>query len=391
MNRFPIAVVVAAQFLGTSLWFSANGVADRLATAWHVTPSELGALTSAVQAGFILGTLLFAISGLADRYAASRIFLLCALGGAGANAAFATLAHSVNGALPFRFLTGLALAGIYPVGMKLALSWAPRAKGQVLGWLVGMLCLGTALPHLLRALGASLDWRDVVLLASAAATLAGLAVTWLGDGAHHGSTARMDWGWALRAFRNPDFRAASLGYFGHMWELYAAWTLIPLLIARLAVGTGWNASSVSLLSFAFIAVGGVGCVAGGFLSARIGSARVAAVAMAVSALACLSYPWLAGSSAGVAIAALTVWGVAVVADSPQFSALAAAALPAETIGSALAVMNGLGFLITIAAIELTTRLWMHWGVAVVWLLAPGPLFGLWSLRRMAWRQPGVTP
>jgi MFS family permease len=385
-----LVVIVIAEFLGTSLWFSANGVADRLALDWGLTPVELGYLTSSVQLGFIAGTLVFAVSGLADRYPASRIFLISALIGAVANAGFALWANSVAVGAVFRFITGVTLAGIYPVGMKLVVSWAPERRGAALGWLVGMLVLGTAFPHLVHGIGAALDWHTVVLVSSVLAVGAGVAVARMGDGPHHPRSGELSWGAVFRAFRVPGFRAAAMGYFGHMWELYAVWTVAPLLIARALAEAGWGTSAVAVLSFGFIAMGGVGCVLGGWLSRHVGSARVAFVALAISGALCVAYPWLDGTPLWVTLSAMAVWGLAVAADSPQFSALAAAEAPVESLGSALAIMNSIGFLITVLAIQLVTSNWQELGPTVAWLLAPGPVLGLWSMRRMVVGQPATV-
>jgi len=386
MNRAVVSIVIAELF-GSSLWFSANGVADRLALDWGIGAEELGWLTNAVQLGFISGTLIFALSGLADRFKASRIFFVCALCGALVNLAFAWYSPWLGLALVWRYLTGLMLTGIYPLGMKLVVSWAPEQKGKALGWLTGMLSLGTALPHAIRAVGGDFDWRILVTVSSILAIIGALMVLCTGDGPHARSMGRLNWGGVLRAFKEPTFRAAALGYFGHMWELYALWTLAPLLVA-LAFGIDTLAydALTSWFAFAFIAIGGIGCVMGGYWAQRIGSARVAFIALAVSGSLSMIYPWLAGMTVWLLLPLLLLWGLAVVMDSPQFSALISHHAPQDNVGSALTIINGLGFLITVFSIQLLTWIWDDWQIAAIWLLAPGPLFGLWHLRRLAFKR-----
>jgi len=381
-ERAAVTVIVIAELFGTSLWLSANAVADALHVAWGLTNVQLGYLTSAVQLGFITGTLFFALSGLADRFSASRIFALCAVLGGGANAAFAGAGDGLASALVLRFLTGLTLAGIYPVGMKLVVSWAPERAGRVLGWLVGMLVLGSGLPHLVRGSAMTPTWQGVIYAASGLALLAAGMVYWLGDGPHHGRSQRLAWGEALATYRVPGFRAAAFGYFGHMWELYAFYALVPLLIAHLAADQ--SVRQIYLAAFLVFAAGSLGCVAGGLLSQRVGSARVAIVALAGSALCCLVYPFLHRVSYAVALLLVILWGLFVVADSPQFSALASRACPKERLGSALALMNSIGFAITIVAIQLAVGWWDTWWERVSWLLLPGPVLGLIAMRRL-WR------
>jgi len=369
--------LVIAQLFGTSLWFSSSAAMPSLIRSWSLSRADAGLLVSAVQAGFIVGTLLFALTNIADRLSASRVFFASACAGAACNALFAYAATGIPDALVYRFLTGVSLAGIYPVGMKIVVSWMPGALGNALGWLVGALSLGSAAPFLLAWLGAELPWQTVLSGSSVLAVLSGVMVLWNGSGPHHVPARKTDLRMMFRVFAIPAYRRAALGYFGHMWELYAVWVLSPSLVRAglLAAGVD-DPRAVSLGAFLFIGIGAVGCVGGGFLSQRWGSRRVAGWAMTVSGASCLCAPWLIGVSPGLYLILLAIWGAAVVADSPQFSALSARACPPDYVGTALTIQNCAGFAITIVSIELTTRLWQVWGLPVVWLLAPGPLLGV---------------
>lgn len=382
----PIAVISIAQLFGTSLWFSANSAAEGLMHAWGATAADIGLLTNAVQIGFIAGTLIMSLGGLADRFNASTIFVMSGFAGAVFNLGFAWLAQDVLTGAALRFLVGLSLAGIYPIGMKMIVSWAPDRVGQSLALLVAMLTLGTALPHLLRASAGALPWQWVVACSSVFAVIGAVMIQALGDGPHlpplaprppqrRGRRSPA----IIRAFAIPDFRAAAFGYFGHMWELYAFWTIIPLLIAATDLATDFPALGVPGLSFLVIGMGTIGCLAGGSLAKVIGSAKVALGSLILSGASAVAVAmfWQTLPS-GLVLALFLVWGASVVADSPQFSALSARACPQDAVGASLAIQNAIGFAMTVVSITLTTALFQHVGPAAVWLLIPGPVIGVLS-------------
>ncbi len=383
--RYLLPVITVAQLLSTSLWFAVNGVMPDLQRGLGFDDSAIGWLTSSIQFGFILGTLCFSVLMIADRFSMRWVFLVCAVLGSGFNLATVTLpalpmdVRSVA-LVTLRFATGFCLAGIYPVGMKLASSWYDRGLGAALGFLVGALVVGTALPHLLRALGTNWAWQNVIEVTSGLAVAGGLLVAWLApDGPHLVRNARVSPKALLVIVRDPKVRASAFGYFGHMWELYAFIVLTPVMISAY-LNTSVS-RAVSMLSFYVIAAGGVGCVLGGLVARRFGSAQVAAVLLACSGTCALLAPWMHNAPWWLFALWLLFWGTTVAADSPQFSTLTAQNAPREVVGSVLTFVNCLGFSITIVSIQLLTELsLMYTPWPVLPLLAIGPVLGLLAMR-----------
>ena len=389
MNR-PARIlpfIILSQFACTSVWFAGNAVVVDLQRDWGLSEQSVGYVISSVQLGFILGTLLFALLAVADRYSPRTVFFVCSLAAAAANLAILIAPPGLVSLLILRFATGFFLAGIYPVGMKIAASWYAEGLGRALGYLVGALVLGTAFPHLLRGVGAELPWQQVLLCVSLLAVGGGLIVLLcVPDGPHFSARSRFSPRCVLAIFRKPDFRASATGYFGHMWELYTFWTFVPLWLVAYA-GAGDQALNVPLWTFAIIAAGFIGCAGGGVISQRLGSARVAGIQLAMSGLCCLLSPWLFSLDLLVCMLFLLLWGLCVSGDSPQFSALNARNAPPEYVGSALTLVNSLGFLISVLSIELANGLLPLVGERYLfWCLIPGPVVGLWAMRSLLRRQ-----
>eukprot|EP00978_Attheya_sp_CCMP212_P005920 scaffold13204_cov36-Attheya_sp.AAC.1 len=374
-----LPVIVASQFASTSLWFAGNAVLDGLTVDLGLPDGSVGFLSSSVQFGFILGTLVFALGSVADRFLPTRVFMTCAISGALANVAVTFAAKGLAGLLILRGLTGFFLAGIYPVGMKVAADWYGNVGlGGALGYLVGALVLGTAFPFLLRQIKQS--WQALLIEVSVLSSVAGLTMGFIcPDGPHRkASGPKFEPMAILYLFSAPDFRAAAFGYFGHMWELYAFYFFLPVVWEDYltAIGSHWN---VNLITFFIIAMGSLGCVVGGILANRWGSAPVACGSLFISGVCCLLSPLFYRLPAAASLVFYLVWGATVASDSPQFSTLVSNAAPAEKRGSALTITNCIGFTITIASIQLLNSVPIPEKYLFL-LLSPGPIFGLWSMR-----------
>jgi len=376
--RHVLPVLVLAQFAGTSLWFAVNAVMPDLQRAFGWPATAVGTLTSALQAGFIAGTLVFALLAIADRFPPRRVFLVCALAGAGCTVGAWAMVSDFGALLAWRFATGFFLAGIYPVGMKIAAQWYTRGLGPALGLLIGALVLGSASAHALRAIGDTLPWPTLMLGVATLAAAGGVSLyTLLPD--PPGAVARvttLQWRALATIVTDARVRSSVLGYFGHMWELYTLWVLMPLILATRLQGT-----ALSWTAFAMLGAGVLGCVGGGWLAPRFGSARVAGVQLAISGLCCVLAPVLIGAPDALFYGWLLVWGITVSGDSPQFSTLTARNAPPQAVGSVLTLTNSIGFAISIASILLFVELTRT--VPLGWLLtglALGPALGLWALR-----------
>jgi len=379
---FASFLIVFAELLGTSLWFSINSVADNLMSTWDINLAGIGLLTNAVQLGFVAGTLIFAFGGIADRFRPSRIFSICALLGALFNGLFALYAESILLGSVLRFLVGVCLAGIYPIGMKLIITWDPEKASQRLAQLVGMLILGTALPHATRYFGVDWPWQLVILFSSILALLAMIMIFWLGDGPHLKMTGPSNIKpISIRSiFTIPRYRSSAFGYFGHMWEVYAFWAMVPMLVA--VTHQISNPTDLSGFAFVVIAMGAVGCFIGGQLSKTISSSRVASYALGLSGLCCLIYPWVKEAPLLLQLLFWAIWGMSAAADSPQLSAISAKACPPEIVGTALTIQNAIGFGITMISIQLCTVLIPYLNNYISWVLLPGPVIGLIVLNRI---------
>lgn len=378
-KRAAILLLIVAEAIGMNLWFTSAAVLPDLAREGIIPASQQALLSSAVQAGFVVGALLVSISGIADRFDPRRVFAFSAATAAAANLLLLVPPLGEGLAMASRFLTGALLAGVYPVGMKIAVGWGLRDRGLLVGLLVGGLTLGKSMPYLAAYFGGT-DWRAAIVAASLFAAAGGLLVLAVRLGPHHAPSPRFE-PLAIRlAWTDPRIRRAYIGYLGHMWELYAMWAWIAAAAtASYAVNMDRsNAESLAkLTAFLAIALGGVVCILAGAMADRVGKAEVAIAALAISGSAAILTAASFGGPVWITFVLILIWGIAVIPDSAQFSAIVADNTPPHLVGSLLTFQTALGFGLTIVTVHVTPMLAEAFGwPSVLAAMAIGPAIGI---------------
>ena len=377
-----LVIVSIAELLGMSLWLAAGAVAPELAERWSLGPSATGWLSTSVQLGFVAGTAMAALLNLADTLPSRRYFAAAAVVGAAANAAL-VIAPSYVVALVLRCVTGACLAGVYPPAMKMISTWFQSRRGLAIGTVVGALTAGKAMPYLIHAIP-GIGVESVLLSASVAAVGAALLVLLAyHDGPFPFPRRPFSWSLARSVLGSREYRLVLGGYGGHMLELYSYWVWIPAFITASVAGMGVSASAASMLAFAAIAIGAIGCVWGGAIADRIGYGRFVMLAMALSGACALMTPLVFGRSLPLLTILVLIWGIAVIADSAQFSTLVTQVVPAHAVGTALTLQTSIGFLLTTISIQLVPPVveLVGWRYAFP-MLALGPILGIVAIRRL---------
>ena len=385
---YNISILAISALLAMGLWFSASAVLPQLTKEWGLNDAQKAWMTMSVQIGFVVGALLSAISNLPDRISVRKLFTISALSAALFNLAIPLLNPTPEIAIFLRFMTGISLAGVYPPGMKLMATWCKEDLGLGIGILVGALTIGSALPHLLNAipiLGANgiPEWKNVLYFSSALAVIGALlARFFLRAGPYLRQTAPFDWHYLSKALSDRATRLANFGYLGHMWELYAMWTWLPLFIILSFRSAGWSEQSARIVGFSAIAIGGLGSLLAGKFADRLGRTKITSWSMIVSGSCAIAIGFFFNNPMLLTIIAL-IWGFTVVADSAQFSAAVSELSDPRYVGTALALQTSMGFLLTMISIRLIPIISdkIGWNFAFM-ILVLGPIFGTISMLKL---------
>jgi MFS family permease len=385
-----VLLLALAELLVMGLWFSASAVTPSLVSLWNLSVGQAAWLTMAVTVGFVAGAFLSALTNVSDIYSPRLILALSSFAGAAATALI-PVSGGFGPAVALRFITGFAMAGVYPVGMKIMATWMKEDRGLGIGLLIGALAVGNASPHLIRALGGINNWQFVLYMAAALAALGGLIGLWVGKlGPYRTAPARFNWRYVAEVFRDRGLRLANFGYLGHMWELYSMWTWISLFLLASYEASGqaqfWGmtaAATASLMTFFVISASGPSSLLAGWLGDRLGRTRITIAILALSGTCALIIGFFFGGSPWLVTLVALVWGFAVTPDSGQYSTAVSELADPKYMGTALTLQTSMGFLLTLVTIRLVPTLvdrygW-QWSFAI---LALGPMFGIWAMRRL---------
>ena len=380
--RRALLGISGSQLLVLTLWFSASAVAPQLQDQFDLTTGQAAGLTLAVQIGFVVGALGLAVLNVPDIVPSRRLFLIATIAGAGSNALLLAVAGTYPAAFALRVATGIALAGVYPAGLKVMAGWFRRSRGMALGVLVGALTVGSAGPHLIRGIG--FEWQGVVIGASLLALLGGILMAVLvTDGPYDTAKQRFSWHQVGRVVLNPGFRLSTYGYLGHMWELYAMWTWTAAFLAASAASSSSGYPDISVITFFVIAIGGLGAWLAGIWGDRFGRTVVAGGSLAISGTCAVLTPLVFGATAWAVVPLFLLWGFSVVADSAQFSTMVTETSDDQVRGTALAVQTAVGFLLTLVTIRGVPVLAEAWGWQWAFpVLAVGPVLGIAAMVRL---------